>query len=114
MSDAHRDGECGREFRNESEIDKRHLEFCGLAGIDKIAVRQHGGPAPDRRTVHCCYDWLFKGDEGIDQAGLRTVFGTRGIFQKVIEVVSRAERVSCSVPRSEEHTSELQSPDHLV
>src|ERR1700690_260943 len=99
ISDAHRDGECGPEFRNESEIDEGHLEFRGLAGIDKIAVCQHGGAAPDCRTVHSRDDWLFKGNEGIDQTGLRTVFRAWRILQKVIEVVSRTEGVSRSVPK---------------
>src|SRR5882672_2330490 len=86
-------------FRHQGQIDERHLELCALTCVHKIAMRQHGGPASDYRTVHCCDDWLFKSDEGIDQTRLRTVFGTWGIFQKVVEVVPRTEGVSRSVPK---------------
>jgi hypothetical protein len=70
-----------------------------MKGIWNFAVRQHGGPTPDCRAVNRYDDWLFKGDEGVDQTGLRTVPRARGIFQKIVEVVSRAERVSRSVPK---------------
>src|SRR6516225_5702832 len=50
------------EFRYQSQVDKRHLELCALAGVDKVAVRQHCGSATDGGTLHSGNNWLIKSD----------------------------------------------------
>ena len=70
MTDPRRHRAARSEFGYDSKIDKGHLEFCALAGVDEVAVRQHGGAAADRRALDRHDDRLVEVDEGMHEAGL--------------------------------------------
>src|SRR5258708_24687937 len=44
----------------------------------------------------------------------RTIAGGDGVFAETMAITQQKKRFLAKTPRSEEHTSELQSPDHLV
>ena len=99
MSHARRHRAARSELRHEPEIDERQLEFCALARVDEIAVRQHRGSAADRRALHGRDDGLVEIDERAHQAGLWGLDRPGRILEKISHVIAGAERVSGAVPQ---------------
>src|SRR5207244_4955607 len=100
-----------------AEAATRHLGPRELTAISELlagrSVQLASGPAPLAGR-----DLADPGREDLTMA--TAVARMRGAFSAVTEVVTAAEHVWTEVAgrldavRSEEHTSELQSPDHLV
>src|ERR1700751_4182447 len=86
------------ELRHKAEIDERYLELRALARVDEIAVRQHGGSATNRRTLHGRNDRFFEFNERLHQEALRIVAWSGRIVEKIPHVVAGAERISGAVP----------------
>ena len=85
-------------LRHQAEIDEGQLELRALARVDEIAVRQHGGSAPDRRTVHGGDERLVEVDKRLHQARLGRLTGPWRALQEIHQIVARAERVSRAMP----------------
>src|SRR5712671_1290540 len=98
MTDPRRHGAARSEFRYDSKVDEGHLEFRALARVDEIAVRQHGGAATDCGAVDRRDQWLVEVDQGIHQAGLWRFARPWRIFQKILDIVTGAERISRAMP----------------
>src|SRR5205823_3529994 len=84
--------------------DEGHLELRALTRVDKIAVRQHGGSAPDRRTVDGGDERLVETDQRLHQARLGRLTEPWRALQEIHYIVARTERVSRAVP---EHDANL-------
>src|SRR5438552_8221002 len=84
-------------------------------GTDTRSVSSHGSPP----TVNPYWSGSRPMSVAAWMAGTysrvsRRRYFVRVRFQKFDEPVTRIARITLPSPRSEEHTSELQSPDHLV
>ena len=80
------------------KIDERHLELRALARVYEVAVRQHGGSASDGGTVHGRDQRLVEIDQRIHQPSLRRFSRPWRILQKILDIVARAEGISCAMP----------------
>ncbi len=61
-------------------------------------MRQHGGSASDRGAAHGRDQRLIEIDERIHQPSLRRVSRPWRILQKILNIIARAERISCAMP----------------
>ena len=58
------------------------MELCTFAGVNEIAVCEHGGSAADRRTVHDGDERLVEADERLYQVCLGALGGPGGVVRK--------------------------------
>src|SRR6266436_5331039 len=96
-----RHGVTRSEFRHDSKIDEWHLEMRALARVDEVTVRQHGGATADRGAVDRGDQRLVEVDQRLHQSGLRKIPRPRRILEKILEIVTRAERMSRAMPEDD-------------
>src|SRR6266700_2753101 len=101
MTDPRRHRAARSEFRYDSKIDEGHLEFRALAGVDEVAVRQHGGAATDCGAADRRDQWLVEVDQCIHEAGLWRFAWPWRILEKILDIVARAERISRAMPEDD-------------
>src|ERR1700730_10110748 len=89
------------EFRYDGEIDEGHLEFRALAGVDEVAVRQHGSAATDRGALDRHDLWLVEVNERIHEPGLWRFAWPWRILEKILDIVARAERIPRTMPKDD-------------
>src|SRR5207249_9649709 len=86
------------ELRHQAEVDEGHLELRAFARVDEIAVRQHGGSAPDRRTVDGGDERLVEVEERLHQARMGRLTGPSRALQAVHHTLASIDRAYCRGP----------------
>src|SRR5258708_28129911 len=87
-----------------------------MFGRQVNAIDHRGLPAFDVQVVETIHQRVFVGGEILDRFDL--VAADKALEERFVAALVAVDDRFCSVDdlvkRSEEHTSELQSPDHLV
>ena len=81
-----------RGFGHHAEIKERHRQPRRGAGIDQIAMQQHGRADADGGSVDGGNQRLLRMDQRVQKLSHRRIGGIEpGLRQKILEVVARAE-----------------------
>jgi hypothetical protein len=83
--------QAGRRLRAQAEVHEGHRERRVVAGIDQVAVEQHGGADAHRRPAHGGQQRLGKGGDAAQEAEHRRVLAGRRLVQEVADVVAGRE-----------------------